>query len=98
MEILDLSTDPKQECFAAYLNMAQNNVFIAMKDIVERLGLKKTFYKNGKEDVNPFDESNCHEATILQEKYLNALPADKQEKLKRKLLRSFPFLVPMIST
>lgn len=98
MDILDLSTDPKQGCFAAYLNMAQNNVFIAMKDIVERLGLKKTFYKNGKEDVNPFDESNCHEATILQEKYLNALPDDQKEKLKRKLLNSFPFLVPMIST
>ncbi len=98
MDILDLSTDPKQECFAAYLNMAQNNVFIAMKDIVERLGLKKTFYKNGKEGVNPFDESNCYDATILQDEYLKVLPDDQKEKLKQKLLRSFPFLVPMIST
>ena len=36
--------------------------------------------------------------TLLKKDYLEKLPADKQEKLKRKLLRSFPFLVPMIST
>lgn len=36
--------------------------------------------------------------TILKKEHLEKLTADKQEKLKRKLLRSFPFLVPMIST
>ena len=41
MDILDLSTDPKQECFAAYLNMAENNVSITLKDIAQRLGLDR---------------------------------------------------------
>lgn len=98
MDILDLSTDLQQAYFATYLNMAQNNVFITMKDIVERLCLKQTFFKDGKEIIQAFERDNCKDATILQDVYLVTLSADKQEQLKRKLLRSFPFLVPMIST
>ena len=78
MDILDLSTCNNQEHFATYLNMAENNVDITLKDIAQRLGL----------DVQ----------RLLQKAYLEALPVDKQEKLKQKLLRSFPFLVPMINT
>ena len=78
MDILDLSTCNNQEHFATYLNMAENNVDITLKDIAQRLGLNVQ--------------------RLLQKAYLEALPVDKQEKLKRKLLRSFPFLVPMINT
>lgn len=98
MDILDLSTINNQELFATYLNMAENNVFIVLRDIVDRLGLAKTYYKAGSQSDQPFNGGNCHRATILQADYLAGLPDDKKEKLKRKLLRGFPFLVPMIST
>ncbi|MCQ2974220.1 MAG: type VI-B CRISPR-associated RNA-guided ribonuclease Cas13b [Bacteroidales bacterium] len=107
MEGLDLTNETLQSCFATYLNMAQCNANIVLKDIINRLKLSDInkdvrFYYNddGKIVRNDFDAGSCHKAVILTQDFLDPLTETNPEiveKLKIKFLRAFPFLVPMLS-
>lgn len=91
MAKLTLDTQEKT-LFAAYLNMAVNNVCIILNDIALKLELKSgngAYYKA--------NSDKCSSFVPIQESFLNKLSVDKQEALKSRLLNQFPFLKAILS-
>ena len=83
----ELKTKEDKALFAAYLNMAANNVCIVLDEIALSLDLKSS-----KNKIITTDSQNCHNCQFIQDKYIDELTVDKQVALKARLLNHFPFL------
>lgn len=82
-----MKTKEDKALFAAYLNMAANNVCIVLDEIALSLDLK-----GSKNKIITTDAQNCHNCQFIQEKYIDKLTVDKKVALKARLLTHFPFL------